>query len=119
MRTYHSRRRRIRKFLQSARRGILEESRVRPPGTKKGNELRARQLVPTRPFRLPADSAAAQNGDFTRRRTPGETVRVLPVVLPVVFAGGVAITIAAWTFVGTKPSWSQLAGIFVLLAAST
>jgi signal transduction histidine kinase len=81
--------------------------------------LRARQLVPTRPFRLPADSAAAQNGDFTRRRTPGETVRVLPVVLPVVFAGGVAITIAAWTFVGTKPSWSQLAGIFVLLAAST
>jgi signal transduction histidine kinase len=54
---------------------------------------------------------------FARLR--GDTRRVLPVLVPVIVSGGVGLVLAVWWFASSGPSWAELAGIGVLLAAAT
>ena len=48
-----------------------------------------------------------------------ETLRVLPVLVPVTLGGAVAATVALWKFVESSPSAATLAGVLSLLIAST
>ncbi|HYT52880.1 MAG TPA: ATP-binding protein [Gaiellaceae bacterium] len=48
-----------------------------------------------------------------------DTRRVLPVLVPVIVSGAVGLVLAVWWFVSTGPTWPDLAGIGVLLAAAT
>jgi signal transduction histidine kinase len=52
-------------------------------------------------------------------RLHGDTRRVLPVLVPVIGAGAVGLVLAVWSFVSSGPTWPDLAGIGVLLAAAT
>jgi signal transduction histidine kinase len=48
-----------------------------------------------------------------------DTRRVLPVLVPVIVAGAVGLILAVWWFASSGPTWPDLAGIGVLLAAAT
>ncbi|MGH3014268.1 MAG: diguanylate cyclase domain-containing protein, partial [Gaiellaceae bacterium] len=48
-----------------------------------------------------------------------DTVRLLPVVAPVVFAGTVAVVLAIWALAALEPSATDLAGLAALLVAAT
>ena len=56
---------------------------------------------------------------WPRMHVRAETRRVLPVLVPVIGAGAVGFGFAVWSFATNGPSWSELAGIGVLLAAAT
>jgi signal transduction histidine kinase len=47
-----------------------------------------------------------------------DTRRVLPVVIPVGVAGVVGLVLAVWSFGSSGPTWNEVAGIAVLLAAA-
>ncbi len=48
-----------------------------------------------------------------------DTRRVLPVLVPVIVTGAVGLVLAFWWFASSGPTWPDLAGIGVLLAAAT
>jgi signal transduction histidine kinase len=48
-----------------------------------------------------------------------ETLRVLPVLVPVTLGGAVVATVALWKFLESSPDSATLAGVFALLVAST
>ncbi len=54
---------------------------------------------------------------FARLRD--DTRRVLPVLVPVIVSGAVGLVLAVWWFASSGPTWPDLAGIGVLLAAAT
>ena len=66
---------------------------------------------------------AAPGGDrrlpWPRVQMRPDTRRVLPVLVPGVVAGAVGLGFAVWSFATDPPSWSEVAGIAVLLAAAT
>jgi signal transduction histidine kinase len=70
------------------------------------------------------DPAAGSTLARERRRTFGslfasETLRVLPVLVPVTLGGAAVATVALWKFVESSPDTATLAGVFALLIAST
>jgi signal transduction histidine kinase len=52
-------------------------------------------------------------------RVGDDTRRLLPILLPVIVAGGLGLVLAVWSFATNNPSWSEVAGMAVLLAAAT
>jgi signal transduction histidine kinase len=67
---------------------------------------------------LPATDGA-RRFQWPLARVRDDTRRVLPVILPAVAAGAVVLGFAVWSLATSGPTWPDLAGIAVLLAAAT
>ena len=52
-------------------------------------------------------------------RVDADTRRLLPILVPVIAGGAVGLVLAIWSFATNGPSWSEIAGMAVLLAAAT
>jgi signal transduction histidine kinase len=69
--------------------------------------------------RPPATGADRPTATVATRRLPPQTVRLLPVLVPVVAAGATTVVSAAWFVVASGPSGALLAGLLAFAAAST
>jgi signal transduction histidine kinase len=63
-------------------------------------------------------------GDSRRFHMPSmhfgeDTRRLLPILVPVIVAGAVGLVLAVWSFATNGPTWSDVAGMAVLLGAAT
>jgi signal transduction histidine kinase len=67
-------------------------------------------------LRAPGDGRRLQS---RVARVDDDTRRLLPIVVPVVIGGAVGLALAVWSFATTGPTWSEVAGMAVLLAAAT
>jgi signal transduction histidine kinase len=52
-------------------------------------------------------------------RVGDDSRRLLPILVPVIVAGAVGLVLAVWHFAANGPTWSEIAGMAVLLAAAT
>jgi signal transduction histidine kinase len=68
------------------------------------------------PLRAPGERRRFQTASL---HVGEDTRRLLPILIPVIVAGAVGLLLALWFFVTNGPSWSEIAGMAVLLAAAT